>query len=151
MDDEEADSLTYSISDYVRIWNPRRDFFSKQHEIPHFEAGGLSFNDFPIARVKTRGNQEGYVFASSDGIRDIVYPDQKLNGTFQLVSAELEIPGISDLLELRLNGHHVKLRRKGGYRIAHFNKLGNPNISEIWVSDEPKYTYDSPTKGNSDI
>jgi hypothetical protein len=139
MDDEEADSLTYGISDYVRIWNPRRDFFSKQHEVAQFQADGLSFNDFPIATVTTWGSQKGYIFASSYGIEDIVYPDQGLDNNFQMVSVGFNI---SEKLQLRVSKGYVRAHRRNAFR-----KLGNQKLSGIWVSDEPKYTYDPLPRG----
>lgn len=77
IDNEQADAMIGSMTQYVWVWNPTENFFSNHHDIPHFEGGGLSLNDFPIAFVKTYGGHIVYIFAAVNGIDEVQYTLEK--------------------------------------------------------------------------
>ena len=89
------------MTQYVWVWNPTENFFSNHHDIPHFEGGGLSFNDFPIAFVKTYGGHIGYIFAAVNGIDEVQHTlEKKKQVIFDIASTGMNY---SDRIKLRVH------------------------------------------------
>ena len=98
MDDEQMDALIHTISPYVRVWNPHKEW---KELFPTFVGGNLSFNDFPIAYARNYNNQWGYILAASNGIDEVQFTTQEKKQTiFEIESIGMDY---SDRINLRVS------------------------------------------------
>jgi len=141
MDDEQMDALIHTISPYVRVWNPHKEW---KELFPTFVGGNLSFNDFPIAYARNYNNQWGYIFAASNGIDEVQFTTQEKKQTiFEIESIGMDY---SDRINLRVSGNCVRInyglkrQKYQYYRPGQFKLITGVDrgtaITKFWTTRE---------------